>query len=202
MSTTSERPPFNEAEFLEDMTVGSANLEAPFAQDTVKSIIKAYDKAFDDSAIQVRCGRQANTPLMFRALFAVRVDAMGVALKQNWVEENDPMVQLNRSLDKECPASLDEPEFVVDRGFDGVWKYLGGIFPVDQILAIPDMPDGIQAHLQQFKDFDLTSVVTVQLGIKDRTIDMYFLAKGPLTKKHLTEVIAMAGAPEPSGQCF
>lgn len=187
---------------MEDMTVGSANLEAPFNQDTVKAIIEAYGEAFHDSAIQIRCGSRANVPLVFRGLFAVPIDALGLALKHQWVREDDPLVRLNRSLDKECPDSLDEPEFFVDTGFDAVFKILGDIYTVDQILATPDMSDSIRARLQQFKDFGLTHIPAIHLSFGERTVDLFFFMQGPLSKEHLTEVVAMAGAPEPSGQLF
>lgn len=185
---------------MEDMTVGSANLKAPFAKASVKAIIQAYEEAFHDSAIQVRCGNQEKEPLMFRALFAIPIDAVGMALKHQWVEEDHPMVRLNRSLDEMCPKSLDEPEFILDTGFDAVWKFLGDIFTVDQVLAVPNMTEGIRAHLQQFKDLGLTHVPAIHLSFSEKTVDVYFLSEGPLTKEHLTKVVAMTGAPEPSGQ--
>lgn len=202
MSTTSERTPFVEAQFLEDLEAGSANLEAPYAENVVKEVIEAFGEAFHDSAVQIRGGYNANVPLMFRVLFAIPADILDIALKHGWVNEDNPMVHLHRSISQECPRSLDEPEFTVDNGFEGVWKFLGGTFHVDKILAIPGLTEGIRANKQRFIDLNLTNVPVMHLHYRENTVSLYFLARGPLTKEHLTEVVALAGAPEPSDAVY
>lgn len=202
MSTSSERPPFVEAQFLEDLEAGSANLGAPYAENVVKKVIEAFGEAFHDSAVQIRGGYNASVPLMFRVLFAIPTDILDVALKQGWLNEDNPMVQLHRSINQECPRSLDEPEFTVNSGFEAEWKFLGDTFPLDKILAIPAMTDGIRANKQRFTDLNLVNVPILHLHYREKTVSLYFLAQGPLTKEHLTEVVALAGAPEPSDDVY
>ncbi|CAN8102047.1 unnamed protein product [Discula destructiva] len=202
MSTSSERPPFVEAEFLEDLAVGSTSLEAPYTESVVKDIIEAFGEAFHDSAVQIRCGCNQKAPLMFRVLFAIPMDVVDVALKHQWLKQGDPIVQLDRAIDNMCPRSLNQPEFVVDTGMEAVWKFLGETLSVDKALAIPGMTPGMQANIQRFKDVNLTDVPIMHLDFQARTVDLYFLAQGPLTKEHLTKVVAIAGAPEPSDGVF
>lgn len=202
MSTSSERAPFIQAQFLEDLEAGSVNLEAPYTERVVKDIIEAYGEAFHDSAVQIRCGANANVPLMFRVLFAIPADVVDIALKHRWVEEDNAIVQLHRSINQECQRALDQPEFTADKGFEAVWKFLGDSFSVDKVLGISGMTEGIRANMSRFKALNLTNVPIVHLDFRQKTFSLYFLAQGPLTKQHLADVIAMAGAPEPSGQSF
>ncbi|KAJ4390158.1 hypothetical protein N0V93_007632 [Gnomoniopsis smithogilvyi] len=202
MSTSSERAPFIEAQFLEDLEAGSINLEAPYEESVVKEVINAFGEAFHDSAVQIRGCYNPNVPLMFRVLFAIPMDVLDIAQKQGWLTEDDPIVQLHKSISRECPRSLDEPEFTASHGFEAEWKFLGDTYSVDQILAIPGMTDGIRANRQRFIDLNLTNVPIMHLHYRDKTVSLYFLAQGPLTKKHLTEVVALAGAPEPTDEVY
>lgn len=202
MSTSSERAPFVEAQFLEDLEAGSINMEAPYTESVVKDVINAFGEAFHDSAVQIRGCYNENVPLMFRVLFAIPTDVLDIAQKQGWLSEDDPIVQLHKSISLECPRSLDEPEFTVDKGFEAEWKFLGDVYPVDKILAIPGMTDGIRANQQKFTDLGLTNVPIVHLSYREKTVSFYFLAQGPLTKEHLTNVVALAGAPEPTDEVY
>lgn len=202
MSTSSERSPFVEAQFLEDLEAGSTNLEAPYAESVVKEVIEAFGEAFHDSAVQIRGCYNENVPIMFRVLFAIPTDILDIAQRQGWLNEDDPIVQLHKSISRECPRSLDEPEFTANNGLEANWKFLGDTFSVDRILAIPAMTEGIRANKQRFMDLNLTNVPIIHLHYREKTVSLYFLAQGPLTKEHLNEVVALTGAPEPSDAVY
>ncbi|KAF3767217.1 hypothetical protein M406DRAFT_328308 [Cryphonectria parasitica EP155] len=202
MSTTSERAPFIEPQFLEDLDNGSASVEAPYSEDKVKEIIDAYGECFHDSAVQIRCGNVPGAALLFRVLFAIPTDTLDIALKHGWVLPNDPLVEMHKNLSQSCPRMIDQPEFTVDKGFDGTWQFLGKSYTLDEILQIPAMPDGIKANKQQLLDLGLTEVPITHLDYKEKTMGFYFLAQGPLTKEKLTKTVAMAGAPEPSDAVY
>lgn len=202
MSQTSERAPFIEAQFLEDLGNGSQEVEAPFSESKVKEVIDAYGDCFHDAALQVRCGSVAGLPLLFRALFAIPTDTLEIANRHGWVTDENPILGVHKALRQHCPRIIDQPEFTLDKGFDGVWNFLGDIYTLDQILAIPAMTDGIRAHRDQLVELGLTSVPITHLDYTAKTVDIYFLAQGPLTKEKLTQTIALAGAPEPSDENY
>lgn len=201
MSTASEREPFVAGRFIADLKEGSENLEAPFSEDVVKEVIDAYGESIYDAALQLRAGSRPGGSLMFRVLFAMPVDSLDVSLQRGWLDESNVMVQFHQSLKQQFPTCIDEPEFRADTGCDAVFHYLG-LCKLDQVLATPAMPDAIRANRQRFLDLHLDDIVIVHSHYRDKTVGIFFLAKGPLTKEMLIQYVAMAGVPEPSDAVY
>lgn len=202
MSTSSERAPFVESQFLEDLDSGSSSVGAPYSEAVVKEVIAAYGECFHDSAVQLRCGNAPGRPLMFRVMFAIPTDTLEIALNNGWVAEGDPMVAFHKALKQQCPGIIDQPEVLVDTGFKAVWQFLGDLCSLDHILATPGLSDGVKANKEHFLALGLTTVPITHLGYRQKTIDLYFLSQGGLTKDQLTRTIALAGEPEPSDEVF
>lgn len=201
MSTASEREPFVEGRFIEDLKEGCAALEAPFSEDVVTEIIHAYGEPIYDAALQLRAGSRPGGAIMFRVLFPRPVDSLQIALQQGWLRGDETMVQLHRSLKERFPNMIDEPEFLAGSGCDATFHYLG-THSLDEILGVPAMSDAIRANRQRFLDLDLDDIIIVHNAYREKTVGLYFLAKGPLTKDMLTKYVAMAGAPEPSDAVY
>lgn len=202
MSTTSERAPFVEAEFIDDLEKGSAEIGSPFSQAVVSSVINAFGESIHESALQIRTGDKPGLPIVFRLLFGIPMDALDVALKQGWVYEGDPMVDIHRSLKNLCPTEIDQPEFNISRGFDAMFLNLVRLYPIDHLFSSPAIPDCIKAKKPVFDDMGLSEVIVCHLEYKKNRIGFYFLLNGPLTKENLTREVALAGAPEPSDAVY
>ncbi|KAK7741752.1 hypothetical protein SLS53_004815 [Cytospora paraplurivora] len=195
MSTTSERVPFVEAQFLEDLEKASRELEAPYDEKVLKEVINAYGELMYDAAIQVRGSNHEGVPLLFRVLMATPADTIDIALRRGWLHPDQPLVGLVKAARAHFEGTIDEPEFTVDKGCDGMFLYLGGLRDLAEVLGIPGMPDVIRAHREAFERLRLDKIVTVHFQYPQELISFYFLAQGPISKKALDEAIALSGAP-------
>ncbi|KAK2614519.1 hypothetical protein N8I77_001332 [Diaporthe amygdali] len=198
MSTSSEREPFVEARFLEDLEKGSELLEAPWDEKTMKEVINAHRELIDDAAIQIRGTSTPGHPISFRLFMATPADTLQIAEDQGWLHPDNPILGLARAVRTQCKGAIEQPEFRADKGCDGLLMYLNGLRELDYILATPGMPEGIKANRQKFLDIDLSQVVVVHFDYPQELISFYFLGQGPLSKETLDKMVALTGAPPPS----
>lgn len=197
MSATSERVPFVEARFLEDLKKGSEEMGSAYDEKVVKDIINAYGELMYDAAIQVRGSSRPGVPLLFRILMATPADTIDIAIKHGWLHPDDPMVVLATSARAHFHGPVEQPEFTVDKGCDAMFMYLGGLRSLDEVLAVPAMPAGIRAHRDTFLGMGLDQIVVVDFQYSENFLSFYFLAQGPLSRKSLDDLVALCGAPPP-----
>lgn len=190
------------ARFIEDLKDGCEAMGAPFSETVLKDIFDAYGASLYDAAIQIGAGSKPGTPILFRVLFAIPLDTLEIALKQGWLDDDDPMVQLQKSLSIQYPQAIEEPEFTMDQGCAALFHYLGDLHPLEEILAIPNMSEAIRANKQQLQALGLNDVLIVHHHYRHKTLGFYFLAKGPLTKETLNQCASLASAPEPSDAIY
>lgn len=198
MSATSERVPFVEGRFLEDLRKGSEDMGAPYDEKVVKEVINAYGELMYDAAIQVRGSSQAGVPLLFRVLMTTPADTIDIALRHGWLHPDDPMVLLATSARAHFNSPIEQPEFTASKGCDAMFMYLGDPRPLADVLAVPAMPGPIKAHGDRFRAMGLDQVVIVHLNYTEHLVSFFFLAQGPLSKKALDDLVALSGAPPPS----
>ncbi|KAK7715110.1 hypothetical protein SLS64_003807 [Diaporthe eres] len=202
MSTTSEREPFVEARFLEDLQKGSELLEAPFSLDVMKKVINAHRELIDDAAIQIRGTSNPGLPISFRLFMATPADTLQIAEDQGWLHPDNPVLNLARAIRTQCKGAIEQPEFTADKGCDAMLMYLNGLRDLDFVLATPGMPEGIKANRQKFLDIDLNQIVVVHFDYPMELISFYFLGQGPLSKETLDKMVALTGAPPPSQEVY
>lgn len=203
MSATSERVPFVEARFLEDIRKGSEEMGAPYDEEAVRGVINAYGDLMYDAAIQMRGSSRAGVPLLFRVITSTQADTIDIALGRGWLHPDDPLVVLAaaaRGHFDGLPFEL--PEFSVDRGCDAVFMYLGGVRPAGEVLGVPGMPAAIRAHGDEFRARGLDQVVVVHFQFTRQRVSLFFLAQGPLSRKALDDLVALCGAPPPSDAAY
>lgn len=188
--------------FIEDLRQGCEAMGAPFSENVLSEISEAYGESLYDAAIQIGAGSAPDTPIIFRVLFAIPLDTLDIALKHGWLDDENPMVQLQKSLSVQYPNAIEEPEFTVDKGCSSLFHYLGGLRPLDEVLATPNMSEAIRATREQFVDLGLNDVVVVHNYYREKVLGFYFLAKGPLTKETLNKCAKLAGVPEPSDAVY
>lgn len=202
MSTTSERAPFVEVEFLEDLEKGSAEIGAPYSESITRNVINAFGESIHESALQIRTGDKPGLPIVFRLLFGMPMDALDVALKQGWLYEGDHFVDMHRSLRNLCPTCIDQPEFTIHAGFESMFLNLAKLYPIDHLFTSPAIPECIKARKSTFDDMGLSEVIVCHLEHKKNRLSFYFLLTGPLTREKFHREVALAGAPEPSEQVY
>ncbi|KAG8167901.1 hypothetical protein KVR01_003590 [Diaporthe batatas] len=202
MSTTSEREPFVEARFLDDLEKGSELLSAPFNKHVLQEVVNAYRDLIDDAAIQIRSTSTPGNPISFRLFIATRADTLQIAEAQGWLHPDDPVPNLVRAIRTQCDGSIEQPEFTADKGCDAMLMYLNGLRDLDFILATPGMPDAIKANRQKFRDADLNQLVVTHFDYPKELVSFYFLGQGPLSKAQLDKLVALTGAPPPSDDVY
>lgn len=195
MSATSERVPFAEAQFLEDLEKASRELEAPYDEKVVKDVINAYGELMYDAALQVRGSNHEGVPLLFRILMATPTDTIDIALRHGWLHPDQPLVGLAKAARAHFRRIMEQPEFTVDKGCDGMFLYLGGLRTLAEVLDVPGMPEAIRAHRQAFARLRLDEIVTLHFQYPQERVSFYFLSQGPISKAALDEAIALSGAP-------
>lgn len=202
MSTTSEREPFVEARFLEDMEKGSELLGEPFNREVLKDIVDAHRDIIDDSAIQLRGTSSPGAPIAFRLFMATPADTLQIAQDRGWLHPDNKILNLARAVRTHCRGVIEQPEFTVDKGCDALLMYLTSLHELDHVLATPGMPDAIKANRQKFIDVGLTQVVVVAFEYHRDLVQFYFLGQGPLSRETLNKLVALTGAPPPSDEAY
>lgn len=202
MSTTSEREPFVEARFLEDIEKGSEVLDAPYSEKVMKDVINAHRDILDDAAIQIRATSNPGHAIAFRLFMATPADTLQIAEDQGWLHPDNPVLNLARAVRTQCRGAIEQPEFTADKGCDGLLMYLNGLRHLDFVLATPGMPEGIKANRQKFIDLELEQIVVAHFDYPQELISFYFLGQGPLSKATLDKFVALTGAPPPSEEVY
>lgn len=202
MSTSSEREPFVEARFLEDIKMGSELLGGPFDEKVMKEVINAHRELIDDAAIQIRGNSNPGLPISFRLFMATPADTLQIAEDQGWLHPDNPVLNLARAVRTQCKGAIEQPEFTADKGCDALLMYLNGLRSLDYVLATPGMPEGIKANRQKFLDIGLDQIVVVHFDYPRQLINPYFLGQGPLSKETLDKMVALTGAPPPSEEVY
>ena len=202
MSATSERVPFVEAQFLEDLEKGSADIGAPYDEKVVKEVINAHGELMYDAAIQIRGSSNPGIPILFRVLMTTPADTLDIAFRRGWLHPDDPVVALAFAARTHFKGAVEQPEFTASKGCDGLFMYLGGLRDLEEVLAVPGMPDSIKAHKDKFMSLHLNKIVTLQFQYTEELVSFYFLAQGPLSKDALDNAVALSGAPATSDAVY
>lgn len=200
MSTSSmDSEPFSEERFLEDLQKGSEELGSPYDEKAVKEFVKAHDGLMRNAAMQLRGSSDPGMPIIFRVILVDSpATATEMAISNGWLRPDDPMVVLAKACGTQFKESFEQGEYTANTGCHGMLLYLGGLQPLDELLATPGMPEGIKAHRKEFVDLGLTQCLIAHFHYFERLVSIYFFAQGPLSKEALDKVVAMAGVPPPS----
>lgn len=193
MSATSDRVPFVEARFLEDLQAASVALSTPYHEPTIRRVLAAYGDLMYDAAIQVRGSSRPGVPLLFRVLMATPADTLDIATRHGWVHPDDPLASLAASARAHFSSSvIEQPEFAADEGgYDAMFMYLGGLRPLDEVLAVPGMPAGVRAHRERFLALGLDGVTVLHLHYRAKHVSLFFLARGPLGRDALDALVGL-----------
>jgi hypothetical protein len=80
-------------------------------------------------------------------------------------------------------------------GLEKIWTFLGNSVPLQEILRIPGLPDGIEANLDYFEKHHLDPVHVVGVDFRAKSVNVYYVAWeiGGLTPERVAHLLSDLG---------
>jgi 4-hydroxyphenylpyruvate 3-dimethylallyltransferase len=192
---------YSASRFLDDIRSTARTLDAPYSEETTRSVLDAFDEDFSTGAVLWRTTNRPGDALNYRFLARKRSDTVATAIRNGLLDPASQMIpivatwsELFNGIPEQCC------DFDAARGLAKVWLFLGGTQPADDMLTADGVPETVRRHWPLFQGLELTHCRHVAVDYSNNTVNLYFRARGPVTSEQAASFAALAGAEAPGGQ--
>ncbi|RAK74445.1 uncharacterized protein BO72DRAFT_384745 [Aspergillus fijiensis CBS 313.89] len=192
---------FDAARFLEDVERTCAIIHAPYSESHTRASLEAFATSFQRGAVLWRTTNRPGDALNYRFYERRVTDTVAAAIKAGLLAADHPLGALITAWSRLYDGTPEQScDFDAQRGLAKAWVYLGGMRPIDDILAVEPVPESIRRHGPVFHSLGLEWVRHVAADYTSHTVNIYFRAPGPLKLEQADRYVQLAhpaGALEP-----
>ncbi|WP_239333819.1 aromatic prenyltransferase [Frankia sp. CiP3] len=184
---------FSAQQFLRDAKTTADAIGSGYSESVTRTVVNAYAQSFHEGAVLWRATDKPGATLNYRFYERRVTDTIGVAVRAGLLSPDNKMAYLINSwgdLYGGTPTEL--CDFDAERGLSKTWLYLGGIRPVEDILAVPAVPEPIRRHEPLFRDLGLVAVRHVAVDYHHDTANIYFRTAQQITPQQCEQFISLA----------
>ena len=168
--------PYDSARFLDDLRQVTLALDAPFDSRVVQHTLDVFDAEFRRCVVQLKATCKPDTGVYYRFFYKWDRDLTALAQQHKMLPSvSCPIVDLQNQVLANCPgATRAGLDFDTSFGLAKVWTFTGGPTPIEQLLALPAIPESVHAHLEFFHRHGLRHVFFVASDVQHNSMNVYF----------------------------
>lgn len=170
-------------QFLRDLELTADAIDAAYSPAVTRRMLEVYEQSFRDGAVLWRATDKPGGALNYRFYERRPVDTVGLAVAAGLFGADNEAARLISSWSALYPGeSTQLCDFDAARGLVKTWVYLGGMRPLDDILAAEGVPARIRGYEPVFRDLGLEQVRHVAVDYQHRTANLYFRTPHGITR--------------------
>ncbi len=163
-------------ELVSDIRLAAEIAGAPFQDEIVWAILKAYEPWFTNYAVAFRITTKVIPELNVRYQTLTPHDPYAIALEHGLLTRTDhPIHDAIWELRALRPNAGYLIDIGVTHGFEKIWGYFAEPFTIEEICALDTMPQSLKDHLPLFKRYGLNWVSAVGVDYVANTTNPYFM---------------------------
>lgn len=194
---------FSNQQFLADVQRTAAALGAPYSESATRTVIEAYDECFKNEVVLWKTTSKPIAALNYRFMSQQHRDTIATAVKAGFIDVDNPLANLIVSWSSLFNGAPKQScDFDTVTGLCKTWVMFGDQRPIEAVLDAKGVPASIRRHAATFKAVGLGFVRWAAVDYTSRTVNIYFITSGPLTKEHARAVTELADSPPPSPSEF
>ena len=168
--------PYSAERLLEDIEAAARLIEAPFSKPVTRRALEVFDPEFSTCVVQLKAACKSGTGVYYRFFYNGPNDLTQRALEANLLDSpNSPNVRLQAEVLSAFPgATRAGLDFDSAFGLAKVWTFTGGPVPVEQVAALPGIPQSVRDHIGFFADHGLRDVFFTASDYQGSTMNVYF----------------------------
>ena len=159
----------------------------------MNAILDTYKENFERGAVLWKATSKEDG-VAFRFYERERVDVVGPAINHGLIPGNHPMIPLITSWANFRENAIASCDFDPAKGLNKTWIWLGGRFPLEELLAAPNVPDTLRSLEPILKNAGLHTVRHAAVDWRSSTVNIYFWVPGPMTLTCVNRLCALSGS--------
>lgn len=190
---------FSPSKFLVDISQTASALEAPYSEAMTRKVLETFPASFNHGAVLWRATDRRGDSLNYRFYERRPIDTVAIAIGAGLLAPDTAMARLITTWSLLYDGTPEQScDFDAETGLVKTWVFLKGLRPLDDILNAPGVPNSLRAHQSTFHALGLNTVRHVAVDYSKGTVNLYFRARGPVSRDQATKFNALAGALPPS----
>jgi len=163
-------------ELASDIKLAAEIAGAPFQDEIVWALLKAYEPWFTNYAVAFRITTKPTPELNVRYQTLNPHDPYAIALENGFLTRTDHPVH---DVVWELQALRPDAGYLIDigvtHGFEKIWGYFPEPFSIEEICALDSMPQSLKDDLPLFKHYGLNWVSAVGVDYLGNSTNPYFV---------------------------
>ncbi|KAJ5813520.1 secondary metabolism biosynthetic enzyme [Penicillium pulvis] len=194
---------FDPMRFLTDFKRTSDAIGASYSEPSILETLNTFKSCFQNSIVIWRTTNRENDPLNYRFFLQQRLNTVEIAIKAGYIEPDNQMGRLITSWSALYNGESQQwCDFHPERGLVKTWVNLKRGRPVNDILNAPGVPYSVQCHGPTFRSLGLELVSFVAVDYESSTMNIYFIAPGPISETQAAQYTALAQCKPPTREEF
>ncbi|KAJ5557266.1 secondary metabolism biosynthetic enzyme [Penicillium frequentans] len=194
---------FDPVRFLTDFKGTSDAIGASYFEPSILETLNTFKSCFQNSTVIWRTTNRGNDPLTYRFFLQQRLDTVEIAIKAGYIEPDNKMGRLVTSWSALYNGESQQwGDFHPETGLVKTWVNLKRRRPVDEILNAPGVPYSVRCHGPTFRSLGLELVSFVAVDYESSTMNIYFIAPGPISETQAAQYTALAQCKPPTKEGF
>jgi 4-hydroxyphenylpyruvate 3-dimethylallyltransferase len=189
----SKRLKFNADDFKKDVSQLCATLNSGYNEKVMNAVLDTYKENFERGAVLWKATSKEDG-IAFRFYEREKVDVVGTAINHGLIPGNHPMIPLITSWANFRENAIASCDFDPAKGLNKTWVWLGGRFPLEELLAALNVPDTLRSLEPKLKAAGLDIVRHAAVDWRSSTVNIYFWVPGPMTLPVVNRLTALSGA--------
>lgn len=167
---------YDPATFARHLREAATAIDAPFDAATVRRTLEVFDAEFRRCVVQTKATDKPDTGVYYRFFYKWDRDLTAEAQQHGLIPKGDaPSLTLQRQILDRCRgATRAGLDFDTGFGLAKEWTFTGGPTPIEEVMAVPAIPDSVRAHAGFFKRHGLKHAFFVCSDFQGQTMNVYF----------------------------
>ncbi|PQE07084.1 Aromatic prenyltransferase protein [Rutstroemia sp. NJR-2017a BVV2] len=195
---------FSPSRFLDEIRQTSSALGAPYSEEVTRKVLETFPDSFNRGAVLWRATDKKGGSLDYRFYERRAIDTVAIAFNAGLLtSDNADMARLITTWSSLYGGTPEQScDFDAELGLVKTWVFLKGLRPLDDILDASGVPDTLRIHQSTFHTLGLDTVRHVAVEYAKSTVNLYFRARGPLSRTQAAKFNELAGARPPTESEF
>lgn len=199
MAITNPSTAFSAPKFLIDVTKLADKIQAPYSEARISEVLETFKECFKDAIVAWRTTDRPGDTLNYRIFLRRQLDTISIPIKGGLLRPDKPLVRLVTSWSSLNNGATEQwCDFDPNAGLVKTWVNWKGSRPIDDILNASEVPATIRSHSPNFHSLGLKMVTFVAVDYRGNTVNLYFVAPGPVSQHQAAQYTNLAGCSPPT----
>ena len=184
---------FDKELFGRDIHSTAVALTSPVSPALTRRVLDTFAENFASGAVLWKITDRPGDQLSYRFFSRLKTDTIAQAVQARLLAPDNPLIPYAEAWTNLYDSAVQSCDFDAGDGLAKTWIWLGGPRPTEDVLA----PTTLSGITGTFTTLGLNHIRFVAVDWRHHTANLYFRARGPLTRAHLARITDLARASKP-----